>query len=623
VLNTAHSLLRILPLQDCAEVPQSEIGQRAVHLTQLYWQKIPLPESYVMPVSFLHRIFTFNHFDEQFEKLFAALDVSKPESLTYISEQMNYLLFDLEFPEDASVSILNDYAQWMEGSYVALRPSFITDIHNVDHLSELHVKGEANVAESLLHLWSRLYQPQYLEKRLAEWKSGQQIPAAVVIQRMIESVASGFALTDEADANGKPIMKIFSTWGVAESHDIAGHMMDKFEIDVLTQKTVQEDIAIKKYQYIHQLDSLDQQTVPFLQQAQSSLTEAQLHKLIELVLQVRQKFLTPHSVEWAIEGTEVYILHIRPLSQHTKTINAKTIESNAEPSVEGTKNKLNQVQLLVSLEAGKPLDPDVFTQTQGLGFVQSEFFWSNVGDHPSYTLHQHKAEELKNNLVKTLLPIVNASPTRPFLYRSQSLMTDDWLRLKHGKDYEPEEKNPYLGYRGAVRILHNYDLFDLELDVLTDVRQETNVPVAIMVPFVRTSSEIALLQRHLSKPKYAHTAMTELWLECDTPENLLHIDQYLRHDLKGICIHLANLHSLLFGLDPRNQDVFKLYPTDFSVVTSLIKQVIHTIKKSKIPVYLYVNQWTREAVDLALELELNGVIVTSKDVAKTQTALKE
>ncbi|MFH7451058.1 putative PEP-binding protein, partial [Pseudomonas syringae pv. tagetis] len=61
-----------------------------------------------------------------------------------------------------------------------------------------------------------------------------------------------------------------------------------------------------------------------------------------------------------------------------------------------------------------------------------------------------------------------------------------------GKQNQPEEENPMLGFRGASRyITENIrDCFELECRALKRVREEMGVTnVEIMVPFVRTLGE--------------------------------------------------------------------------------------------------------------------------------------
>ena len=58
---------------------------------------------------------------------------------------------------------------------------------------------------------------------------------------------------------------------------------------------------------------------------------------------------------------------------------------------------------------------------------------------------------------------------RPVTYRTIDFRTNEFRGLRGGERFEPQEANPMIGYRGALRYTHEPDVFALELAALRRV----------------------------------------------------------------------------------------------------------------------------------------------------------
>ena len=52
------------------------------------------------------------------------------------------------------------------------------------------------------------------------------------------------------------------------------------------------------------------------------------------------------------------------------------------------------------------------------------------------------------------------------MYRTIDFRTNEFRKLTGGAEYEPEEANPMIGYRGCYRYVREPDLFALECELL-------------------------------------------------------------------------------------------------------------------------------------------------------------
>ncbi|WP_350669706.1 putative PEP-binding protein, partial [Pseudoalteromonas sp. 43-MNA-CIBAN-0464] len=75
------------------------------------------------------------------------------------------------------------------------------------------------------------------------------------------------------------------------------------------------------------------------------------------------------------------------------------------------------------------------------------------------------------------------------IVRMSDFKSNEYANLVGGQQYEPEEENPMIGFRGAARYISEdfRDCFALECEAIKRVRNTMDMTnIEIMIPFVRT-----------------------------------------------------------------------------------------------------------------------------------------
>ncbi|MDQ5900675.1 MAG: pyruvate, water dikinase, partial [Patescibacteria group bacterium] len=136
----------------------------------------------------------------------------------------------------------------------------------------------------------------------------------------------------------------------------------------------------------------------------------------------------------------------------------------------------------------------------GIGLLRAEFIMANIGTHPKKLIHDGKKKLFVETLAKALEEFCTPFNPRPVVYRASDFKTNEYRGLVGGKEYEPVEPNPMLGYRGAFRYIHDAEVFELELEAIKYVRNKLNLKnLSLMIPFVRTVKELREVKKILSK----------------------------------------------------------------------------------------------------------------------------
>ena len=275
----------------------------------------------------------------------------------------------------------------------------------------------------------------------------------------------------------------------------------------------------------------------------------------------------------------------------------------------------------------------ITNHVDGVGVLRSEYAFASLGEHPKYLLNSKKKHQLKNTIKKTIQTYRKTKKNLPLIYRTLDLTSREFKSLAFANSFEPNEPNPYLGYRGGLRILNNFDLLDLEVEILQEIALENNVPLGLMLPFIRTSSELQLITNYLSKKHHFKPgSKIGLWLQLNTPENIFQINHYLSSYLAGVSFNARSIHALMHGVDPDNPDIFSLYPYDINLMEKLLTMVSEAVKNKNnhhenmyapTKVMIHVEDNNLRLVEIAAKLDYDIITVKPDFAPRAKQRIRE
>ena len=120
----------------------------------------------------------------------------------------------------------------------------------------------------------------------------------------------------------------------------------------------------------------------------------------------------------------------------------------------------------------------------GIGLLRAEFVVAEIGVHPKLFIKEKKQDIFINRLSRELMKFVTPFSPRPVVYRATDFKTNEYRNLTGGKEFEPHEENPMLGFRGAYRYIANPDVFEMELNAIKKIWEKGYRNLHLMIPFV-------------------------------------------------------------------------------------------------------------------------------------------
>ena len=239
----------------------------------------------------------------------------------------------------------------------------------------------------------------------------------------------------------------------------------------------------------------------------------------------------------------------------------------------------------------------------GVGLARLEFIINNhIGIHPmalvnypnlkrredietisNRILEEDPKEFFVRNLSEGVGRIAAAFYPKPVIVRMSDFKSNEYAMLIGGKEFEPVEENPMIGFRGASRYYDDrYKAgFRLECLALCRAREDMGLTnIKPMIPFCRTVEEgekvIALMAEH---GLVQGENDLEIYAMCELPANVVFADEFLKV-FDGYSIGSNDLTQLALGLDRDSEMVAHLFDERNGAVEKMVAMAIDAAKRN-------------------------------------------
>jgi pyruvate,water dikinase len=268
--------------------------------------------------------------------------------------------------------------------------------------------------------------------------------------------------------------------------------------------------------------------------------------------------------------------------------------------VEIDASTLPRPKVPVMLNVGNPENAFQLGQlpSAGVGLARLEFVISSwIGVHPMALLHPERVtsaavaaevhakaqgfaslpEFFVEKLASGIGQIAAAFYPRPVIVRFSDFKTNEYASLLGGADFEPQEANPMIGFRGASRYYDDRykEAFALECQAVKKVREEMGFEnVVVMIPFCRTLEEArrVLLEMKKAGLKRGDGGLL-VYVMCEIPNNVILANEFSEL-FDGFSIGSNDLTQLTLGVDRDSELLAHVFDEADPGVKRLIEMVV-------------------------------------------------
>jgi pyruvate, water dikinase len=293
-----------------------------------------------------------------------------------------------------------------------------------------------------------------------------------------------------------------------------------------------------------------------------------------------------------------------------------------------------------------------FIPNDGVGLARLEFIINNyIKIHPSALLNYSKIKDAKvkkqideltagfsdkkqyfiDKLASGVATIAAAFYPKDVIVRLSDFKTNEYANLIGGKEYEPIESNPMIGWRGASRYYNPKFLpaFELECKAFKKVRDDMGLTnLKVMIPFCRTIEEGLKVQEIMAANGLKRGVNgLQVYVMAEIPANIILAHKFAEH-FDGFSIGSNDLTQLTLGIDRDSGGMLGVAGVSNEkneAVKTLIKYLIETAKETKTKVGIC-GQAPSDFPDYAqflVECGIDSISLIPDTVIKTTMAVLE
>ncbi|MFW6025270.1 MAG: phosphoenolpyruvate synthase [Candidatus Woesearchaeota archaeon] len=239
-----------------------------------------------------------------------------------------------------------------------------------------------------------------------------------------------------------------------------------------------------------------------------------------------------------------------------------------------------------------------FLPNDGVGLAREEFIINSyIKIHPKALLNFDSLEDEKlkkkidditsayddkrkfyvDKLAEGISTLAGAFYPKPVILRFSDFKTNEYANLIGGDQFEPEEDNPMIGWRGASRYYSDdfKESFGLECEAVKKVRNEMGLTnLKLMIPFCRTIEEADKVLEIMGTYglKRGHNGL-QVYVMAEIPSNVVLADQFSER-FDGFSIGSNDLTQLTLGVDRDSELVSHVYDERNSAVKEMVSTLI-------------------------------------------------
>ena len=239
----------------------------------------------------------------------------------------------------------------------------------------------------------------------------------------------------------------------------------------------------------------------------------------------------------------------------------------------------------------------------GIGLARMEFVVSNtIKVHPMALIqfdklkneverariealtadYDDKKDYFVDTLARGLARLCAVAHPKPIIIRMSDFKTNEYAGLLGGRQFELEEENPMIGFRGASRYYspRYRQGFDLECQAIKRLRDDLGFTNAVvMIPFCRTVEEaIKVLDVMAENGLRRGEKGLEVYVMCEIPSNVILAADYADH-FDGFSIGSNDLTQLTLGVDRDSELLSGLFDEQNAAVKWMIRHVIEEARE--------------------------------------------
>jgi pyruvate,water dikinase len=428
----------IIDLDDLDLHDVDSVGGKGANLGEMIAAGFPVPGGFVVTAEAYLDAMDAAGVRGELVAAVAAADVNDPAALRKLSGDLRGRIGGAGMPEELKAQLADAYGT-LQGAAVAVRSSATNEDSEDASFAGMNetftdVVGLDELVARIVDCWASVY-----GERVISYRRTQGIdlePAiAVVVQRMVSSDASGVMFTVDPATEDPNRLVIEAALGLGEV--VVGGMVepDTYVVDRRSMAVIDSRVGSQAFRIVRGPDGVDRREDLSAELGDARvLGDDRIRELAELGVLVEGHYGAPMDTEWAVEGTEVYLVQARPIT---------TLHGDGAGGADGADGADGAAELGEPVVTGLGASPGVVTGTVRV-----------LADHD-------EGADLRDGEI--LVAEMTSPDWVPTMRRAAALVTDRGGMTCHAAIVSRELGLPgVVGSHNATEVLHTGDVVTVD-----------------------------------------------------------------------------------------------------------------------------------------------------------------
>jgi pyruvate,water dikinase len=304
------------------------VGGKGLNLGLMANAGFPIPPGFVVTAQAYFDFLEQSSLKKKIVQEIDAIDSENTKQLEEVSEKTREMIRNAKMPDAIAMEIKKKYLKLSERrigfissseeSFVAVRSSATAeDLAEASFAGQqetyLNVQGKDKVVEAVQKCWASLFTARAVYYRRKQGFSTEKVGIAVVVQKMVESTASGIMFTADPVGDETKII-IEAGFGLGEAIVSGSITPDNYVIDKNSMSIVEKHINFQEWKLVKKGKENFKQMLVETEGRKQKLDDSTIMQYARIGMRIENYYKKPQDIEFALEGKELFIVQSRAIT---------------------------------------------------------------------------------------------------------------------------------------------------------------------------------------------------------------------------------------------------------------------------------------------------------------------
>jgi phosphohistidine swiveling domain-containing protein len=292
-------------------------GGKGANLARLTRAGFNVPRGFIIATSAYRAFVAANDLPQVIQAALHNVTAEDANSLDQASAQIRAAFTAGALSAEIQSAIHTSYAQLNEAPVAVRSSATAEDLPDMSfagqHDTYLNILGTAQLLTAVVDCWSSLWTARAIGYRMRNGISHADAALAVVVQVLVPSAVSGVLFTANPLTGLLSESVIDATFGLGEALVSGQVQPDHFVVNSLngdiSARILGDKRVITRCKTSGGIENIAQQP-----DARQSMTDADIHQLVEIGQRIQKEYDAPQDIEWALVDGNLHILQSRAIT---------------------------------------------------------------------------------------------------------------------------------------------------------------------------------------------------------------------------------------------------------------------------------------------------------------------